>query len=191
MKRPARHAEHAGVVAQLFEILEHLEHLGSTALMRAAVAGSPGVVAKLLEKEAEVDKRKQDGCTALMHAAREGHVAVVTELLDKKAEVDAQRLPTTGKDWQRLVKELHDEGVDATTTWEDGITPLMVASKRGHAEVVAKLLEKEARVNETANNGTTALMRAAVWGHADMVEQLLEICEFRCWIGCEVLGGCV
>ena len=53
-------------------------------------------------------------------------------------------------------------------------TPLMVASKNGHTEIVQLLLEKGAYVNAKDNYGETALMLAAANGRTEIVQLLLE-----------------
>jgi len=56
----------------------------------------------------------------------------------------------------------------------EGVTPLMIASKAGHAGEVARLLEGGAPVDEESRYGWTALMFAAWQGHAKIVTALLD-----------------
>ncbi|KAL8916709.1 MAG: hypothetical protein Q9208_008356 [Pyrenodesmia sp. 3 TL-2023] len=53
-------------------------------------------------------------------------------------------------------------------------TPLIYASRRGHSDTVAKLLELGAFVNNRSARGRTALVEAVTEGHLSMVEVLLH-----------------
>ena len=52
-------------------------------------------------------------------------------------------------------------------------TPLMIASRSGHADIVRVLLDAGADVNAKTGTGYTALMAAAKQGHAEIVKLLL------------------
>ena len=100
------------------------------------------------QAEAE-DRLKDNPSSELLLAARNGNVVRVIQSLDLGADVNAQ-------------------------SENNGYTPLIWASSRGHTETVRLLLEAGADVNLTANDGQTALMRAADYGHAEVVELLLK-----------------
>lgn len=55
-----------------------------------------------------------------------------------------------------------------------GRSPLMMASLRGHADVVAFLLDRGVDANATDQNHRTALYNAASYGFAGVVALLLE-----------------
>ena len=55
----------------------------------------------------------------------------------------------------------------------DGTTPLLVAARQGHAEVVALLLEARADVSARGEDGGGALCCAAVGGQLEVVRALL------------------
>ena len=60
--------------------------------------------------------------------------------------------------------------------YEDGfrMTALMVASKKGHRDIVEYLLTKGADVNKSTLSGKTALGLAIEGGHAEIRDMLLE-----------------
>lgn len=78
-----------------------------------------------------------------------------------------------------------DEGVDVNMTYPDGHTALMVASYKGHANIVSMLLDRGADVNAKTINetilgynhyrsGSTALVFAIKRGHTEVVQILLQ-----------------
>ena len=76
----------------------------------------------------------------------------------------------------KLVRKLLDEGADVNAKSGSGSTALMMASSKGHKEIVAMLLEKKygADVNVKNNEGWTALDRASLNEHTEIVEMLLK-----------------
>lgn len=59
-------------------------------------------------------------------------------------------------------------------SYGDGPTPLMAAAQLGYAELLMRLLENGADVNEQTSSGSTPLMMAALSGIPEMVSALLE-----------------
>lgn len=53
-------------------------------------------------------------------------------------------------------------------------TPLMYASRKGHANIVRFLLSKGADVDAINTDGNTALLIASYWGHSSVVKNLIN-----------------
>jgi serine/threonine-protein phosphatase 6 regulatory ankyrin repeat subunit B len=56
----------------------------------------------------------------------------------------------------------------------DGLSPLLISSLKGHSEIVRLLLENNADINIKTSEGATALMISAANGHTEVVKLLLE-----------------
>jgi ankyrin repeat protein len=57
---------------------------------------------------------------------------------------------------------------------ENGLTPMHLAARRGHIEVVQLLLDRGADLEETDERGFTALLYAAASGNLDLVQFLVD-----------------
>lgn len=72
------------------------------------------------------------------------------------------------------VKKIIESGANIDSVNEDGFTPLMAASKKGHKELVQHLIENNANVNHLGPSGHTPLILAATNGHTAVVKILVE-----------------
>ncbi len=70
------------------------------------------------------------------------------------------------------VKRLLSAGADINARAENGMTPLILASWRGHTKVVELLLREGADVDATTNIGTTALKFATERGQKKVIALL-------------------
>lgn len=120
---------------------------GLTALHIAAFCGLTSIVARLIEREADISAHSLDGWTALHCAASNGHSASVRLLLGKGANVAAQ--------------DAHK--------W----TPLHWATFKGHKDTVEELLEGGADIAAQAAGGQTALYLATSAPNEPMMRLLL------------------
>jgi ankyrin repeat protein len=120
-----------------------------TPVADATRAGNREAVRTLLQEGADVNAAAGDGMTALHWAALAGDVDLAEMLLYAGANVKA-------------------------STRLGAYTPLLLASRSGHAPMVSKLLDSGADPNDATTNGTTALMLAAASGSADAVTSLLD-----------------
>jgi ankyrin repeat protein len=105
-----------------------------------------------------------DHGTALFYASEFGNLDVVDALLEAKA--------------------------DANICDKTDNSPLIVASKEGHAQIVTKLLLQEnTDINKRGNIGWTALFYACFNGNEDVVDVLLDanadpnICAYLAYLG--------
>lgn len=114
----------------------------------AAMAGDVAAVRSLLKSGADVNAAQGDGMTALHHAALSGNDEMAEVLLYAGANVYA-------------------------TSRLGGYTPLHLASRRGHAALIDRLVKGGADPDNATATGTTPLMFASASGHVDAVKQLL------------------
>jgi ankyrin repeat protein len=121
----------------------------STPVADAAMQGNRDAVRTLLKDGADVNSAQADGMTALHWAATKEDVDLATILLYAGANLRA-------------------------TTRLGGYTPLLLASKSGHAGMIETLVKAGADPNATTTNGTTPLMFAAASGKVDGVNALLD-----------------
>ena len=173
----------------------------NTPLHRAAAAGKLDACRLLLSKGAN-ERLPNKGFHRPVDVSRRSHHVVVSRLFsptvsdgdfkEAEAEVEAEAAAVEeGKEGGRRVHALAWAGDAAKLTealsasdaaaeavnaaWLDGgLTPLMLACRRGHAAAVKVLLDKGARLDATSKSGCTPLALAAEAGAADVVATLLD-----------------
>gem|GEM_PF-854388 len=143
-----------------------------TPLILASQSGHADIVKILLDAGAKVNAKTVNDWTPLMLAAEYGHTEVVRMLLDAGAKVNAQ----AKNKWIYLSKNpeiIRYVGMAELSVLNKG-TPLMLASREGHAKIVKMLLGAGAKVNAMTSSGRTSLMLAAENGHVELVKLLLD-----------------
>jgi ankyrin repeat protein len=120
-----------------------------TPVADAAMAGDAETVRALLKQGEDVNAAQGDGMTALHWAASAGDLDTARMLLVAGANLRA-------------------------STRLGGFTPLLLASKNGHGELVGALLDAGAGPEESTVNGTTALMLASASGSVEAASALLD-----------------
>ena len=145
---------------------------------------------------------KEDVLPCLATAMIHNNMAVVKAILASFPDIDKSRAlhcataVTDGSPNHEIVEMLIAAGVDVDQAWEGdvpsasntkapiGYTPLFASSKRGHLEIVKKLISAEVDVDKVCVHVTsghkpkridmTALSIAANEGHLEVVKELLE-----------------
>jgi ankyrin repeat protein len=163
--------------------LHRMANSKRTALHLAVQWGSDRALAVLLRRGAEVNGRDYWGATALHYAVWKGNLTAARLLLENKANVRAA-LPETylepvhlaarARDY-RMTDLLLKHKADLNVPVEAGSTSLLHAAvTQDRPDLVAFLLEKGARVDNTDDSGATPLHRAVEAGKSDLVRLLLR-----------------
>ena len=171
----ARLLDHGAFIDQQSPILGH------TALMDAVVYKHADVVRLLLQRGARTSTRNHWNETALELARRDG-LDAIARLIEAKDQADegavrAQALvPAIKSGDLAAIDGLIAAGADVdvrlpmTGSPDDTYTPLGVAAREGHADIVRALLQAGADPCRTIGLfGGTALHEASYFGHADVV----------------------
>ena len=114
----------------------------------AAVKGKIGVLRLLLQHNADVNAKTNNGVTPLYNASGRGQLNAIQLLLDHGADVNSQTVTLS--------------------------TPLMFASERGHLETVQVLLRHGANLHMRSNRNLTAFLMATRKGHVEVAQLLLD-----------------
>ena len=140
------------------------------------------------------DRRTTRRRTAVQWAASTGHLILVQAILNHvppgKPRTLVNDRTSRGKTALHLasqhgqsdmVRLLLNHGANIEAASEGGWTPLLIAAKAGHADVVEALLSAHipANVNARTSSGMTALHWAAENGYARVVERILA--EDKAW----------
>ncbi|RSL40494.1 hypothetical protein CEP54_016103 [Fusarium duplospermum] len=160
---------------------------GWSPLNAASRYGHEGIVRTLLlaDKSNINDPEKTDTWTPLHGATFHGHEKIVSLLLENGAGLGAKDsdgwtplMAATGQQHARIMEMLltprsKDEDIQLETPDDEGLTPLMVASKDGFLDGVRQLIKAGANCN-AQSGGTTPLLAASSGRHREIVKVLLE-----------------
>ncbi|CAE7446632.1 ANK1, partial [Symbiodinium microadriaticum] len=182
---------HLEIVRLLLEAMAepNLATDSGTPLLAASLHGHVESMRLLLEARADVHRGNSEGKTPLWAAARSGDVESVQLLLEKGAQKEqvAQSFKAW-QDWERettalaaaagnghvsVVQVLLGAAADVGVQNAFGFTPLELASRAGHAEVVRLLLE-HATATGRVFRCNVGLRLAAQKGHAGVVGLLIQ-----------------
>ncbi len=150
-------------------------------LVRAADRGDATQVRQLLARGTDPNGRDRVGWPVLMHAVYHNRVEAARALLDGGAKVDItgdrkRQEPflrrTLGSDAAAVevligVKKAEDRAIQDRGSWS--WTPLMMAARKGHTEMVRLLLERGANRNATGERGATPLGLAQESGSPETI----------------------
>ena len=140
---------------------------GQSALEIAVTSGKNQVADVLLAKGANVNSADKLGTTPLHVAAQAGNVELLKKLLAKGADPNA-----------RTLKTAPEPGPAAAGPFRappGGLTPLHLAAKANHEDVMRLLVAAGADPKLKAQDGTTLLMSAAGSGHVAVVKYAFEL----------------
>lgn len=145
---------------------------GNTLLMLAAREKNLDLVRFLLDNRANASRRNRYGDTALMLATLQGHEEIVTLLLERKVQPNQpgwNALHYAAFDNRaRIAALLLSAGADVNALAPNGSTPLMLAAKRGHLEMVRLLVGARADLNQIDTEEGTALDMAIQARHTEV-----------------------
>eukprot|EP00913_Durusdinium_trenchii_P028910 g27106.t1 len=148
-----RHVEVAGLLlalkAEMTKATRDLsDNLLTTPLHKAAQMGDREMLQLLLDHGCPVDECA-DELTPLHMATMNGHAAVAQRLIDEEAEINKAS--------------------------QIGMTPLHMAAREQHSELLRLLLRRpDCAIDAVDRRGQSALHLAAELGHVEMVRALLE-----------------
>lgn len=151
------------------------------ALFAAARDGNLEIVKLLLTRDMDVNMKNAFGSTLLKWAA-EGDAALVKYLIEKGADVNVadnegitplmKAVGSFDSTAVTTVGLLLAHGANPNAAAGNGETPLILAAKRGRADMVGALLEKGAAVSAKDKAGKSALVYAMEGSYGAVAEQL-------------------
>lgn len=139
----------------------------------------PGTITQLLQRGFDPDTRSPDGQHGLYLALREGSLKAANALIDwPKTRVESRNAQDESPLMMAALKG-HAEIVRRLVARDadinkPGWAPLHYAATGGHLEIMEFLLEHHAFIDAESPNGTTPLMMAAHYGSTAAVKMLLE-----------------
>ena len=160
-----------------------VETRGWNPLHSAAEGGNEVIIETLLSSGLDIDSRGNDGTTPLMVAAAKGEEKTVDLLLSKGADpflknfMGRNLLHAAAEGGNSsIMRSMLSYDIDINSKDdESSVTPLMIAVKRNHVEVVKCLLQKGADISlTTESNKRNALHIASQHGSVEAMEMLLS-----------------
>ena len=165
---------------KLASVVEKQNKLGEKALHLAAKIGPINVIEKLTEVDVQLNAQTHDGRTPLIMAIANKQDDIANFLIEKRANINIK--DKFGNTVWHFVSKTGSVSVlnklkspaKIDTPNEEGCTPLMIASRNGHKNIVEVLINKRTDANKVDKSGSTALHLAAEGGHIDIVERLTD-----------------
>ena len=163
---------------------------GRSGLMLAALNRRPDMLDLLIEKDAEVLKKDRHGRDAMWWAAAKGGREMTSTLEENKASPFISDMQGNTVFHAAAVNGNHDvirrycgttyadTPLNFNAPNKDGDTPLILAARHGHIEVVNFLFSKKGKVQvdflHQNRLGQTALHEAGAYGHEDIYALLMQ-----------------
>ncbi|XP_067661803.1 ankyrin repeat domain-containing protein 50-like [Haliotis asinina] len=160
-----------------------VDETGDNVLHCACRGGDAGVVKYILSKNmVDVDRRGSKNMTPIMVAKEYKHGEVVHVLLSKRPDGSLRYYKH-----RNMLKSACREGnieavkfivsqntVNINSGWRENITPVLIAAKDGHKDVIDLLVSKGAYVSLADNGGDNILHYACRGGNVEMVKYVLS-----------------
>ena len=136
---------------------------GDSVITYMAKTGSENLIKFLIEHNADLKKRTQEGKTALELAALYGNPENIKLLAQKGDEAEKQNalVDAASSGSVTAVEALLGLGISSDARNANAETPLMMAAQGRHKNIINLLKEHGANINATTDKGKTALMYAA------------------------------
>ncbi|KAM4878892.1 ankyrin repeat and death domain-containing protein 1B isoform 3-T3 [Sylvia borin] len=157
LKRTALHFAVAGGHMSVVDFLLHhkarldmADQHGLTVIHLAAWAGNLDIMRKLVKAGADQKAKNEEGMNVLHFAARSNSIKIVDYFLQDLHLNDLNKPDGKGK------------------------KPFLLASEKGHVDMIKNLIALKLFTSEKDKEGNTALHLAAKNGHSEVVEILLE-----------------
>jgi ankyrin repeat protein len=160
--------------------------LGNTPLMDAVLNKRQEVVRLLLERGARTTSTNHWQQTALS-LAHDDHLDAIARLIEARIETDAEQISTLAliaavkagdiREVERLIAAGTpvNERTPIAGGFDDDYTPLGLASREGHTEIVRVLLDAGADPRRVVGlMRGTPVHEASYFGHADVIRALME-----------------
>lgn len=146
----------------------------NTGLFEAVKNGDKAALADKL-RPYYINTTDEDGCTLLYRAAEIGNKELVELLFQKNSEFKVQKpidLNTQTIHTMEMSGGIFYTPINIDKYNKDVISPLHIATKNGHVEIVRTLIKKGANLNVTDENGNTPLYLAIKNNLTDIAEIL-------------------
>ena len=159
-----------------------VETSGCNSLHCAARGGNEAIIETLLSSGLDINSRSNDGTTPLMMAAFTGQEKTVDLLLSKGADphlknfIGRNLLHAAAEGGNiSIVKSMLSRSIDIDSKDDElSFTPLIIAVKENHVEVMKYLLQKGADISlTTGSKKGNALHIASQYGSVAAIEMLL------------------
>ncbi len=169
---------------------------GRTALTYAASEGQTEVIKILLQAGADPELADKNGRSATLYAVEEGETESMLEVTQRMGDAAVERLVNTPEilvgpagegDLFTLQAMVEGLGMEIDITDGQGYTPLAMAAREGHLDVVQYLLQEGASVHGSGST-CSPLFLSVREGHPRVVETLVHAgahledgCDFE-WV---------